>query len=61
VGISYSWFSTRQLSFLRGALISSPLLAFISSLGLLYSISAPPFPSFVREVMFMLCSVSFTS
>lgn len=53
VGFIYSSMSTRQLVFLRGCLVVYPLLRFVCILAFLYSLSAPPFPSFVREVIFM--------
>jgi NADH:ubiquinone oxidoreductase subunit 4 (subunit M) len=61
VGFVYSSISTRQLVFLRGCIIVYPLLRFVCILGFLYSLSAPPFPSFVREVIFIACSIFLTS
>lgn len=57
VGVTYSHFSTRQLILLRGLIVSSPLLSFVSIIAFLFRLSAPPFPSFVREVYFIMCSV----
>lgn len=54
VGTVYASYSTRQLTLIRGLLVSSPVLAFVSVLSFLFTLSAPPFPSFVREVFFIL-------
>ena len=56
VGILYSLFSSRQLVVMRGLLLISPLLSFILILAFFFTISAPPFPSFVAEVMFFVSS-----
>lgn len=60
VGVLYSIFSTRQLVFVRGLLLTSPLLSFLAILSFLFRVSTPPFPSFFAEVLFVLCSVSLT-
>lgn len=56
VGILYSLFSSRQLVVIRGLLLISPLLSFILILAFFFTISAPPFPSFVAEVIFFVSS-----
>jgi len=58
VGVIYSIFSTRQLVVLRGVLLFSPLLAFILIITFVFTISTPPFPSYVREVLFIMLSYS---
>lgn len=60
VGVLYSIFSTRQLVFVRGLLLTSPLLSFLAILSFLFRVSTPPFPSFFAEVLSILCSVSLT-
>lgn len=54
VGILYSMFSSRQLVLIRGLLLVSPLFSFIVILTFLFSLSAPPMPSYVAEVFFIL-------
>jgi len=56
VGILYRMFSTRQLVLIRGILLVSPLLSFICVLAFFYTISTPPFPSFLPEVFILLSS-----
>jgi len=56
VGILYSLFSSRQLSVMRGVILLSPLLTFILVLSFFFTMSAPPFPSFVAEVYFLVSS-----
>nr|AOP18529.1 NADH dehydrogenase subunit 4 [Brachionus rotundiformis] len=58
VGILYSMYSTRQLILMRGLLLVSPLLSFLMVLAFFFTMSAPPFPSFVSEVYFMISSLS---
>ena len=58
VGILYRIFSTRQLLLIRGVLLISPLLSFFSVLAFFYTISTPPFPSFVAEVFILLSTLS---
>ena len=52
VGIIYSLSSTRQHLTLRGIILSNPLLGLIVILSFFFSLSAPPYPSYVREVFF---------
>lgn len=60
VGIIYSIFSRRQLILIRGLVLTSPLLAFILVLAFFFTLSAPPFPSFVAEVVFLVSSFYLT-
>lgn len=57
VGLIYIMFSTRQILLIRGILLVSPLLSFIFVLAFFYTMSAPPFPSFVAEVFILLSSL----
>lgn len=57
VGVIYSIFSRRQLIIIRGLLLTSPLLRFILILTFFFTLSAPPFPSFVSEVYFLVSSL----
>nr|QHR79578.1 NADH dehydrogenase subunit 4 [Brachionus rubens] len=61
VGITYSMFSSRQLIVIRGLLLTSPLLSFIMVLAFFFTLSAPPFPSFVSEVYFLVSSLCLSS
>lgn len=56
VGVLYSFFSRRQLIVVRGVILISPLLAFLIVLAFFFTLSAPPFPSFVSEVYFFISS-----
>lgn len=60
VGVLYSFYQTRQLLFMRGLLVISPLLSLIVVLGFFFTLSAPPFPSFIREVLFILSTLRLT-
>jgi len=61
VGILYSYYSSRQLVVTRGLLLISPLLSFILILAFFFTMSAPPFPSFVAEVLFFISSYLLSS
>lgn len=61
VGVVYSIFSTRQLILIRGLLLTSPLIRIILILAFFFTLSAPPFPSFVSEVYFLLASLYLSS
>lgn len=61
VGVMYSIFSSRQLIVIRGVILTSPLLSFIIVLAFFFTLSAPPFPSFVAEVYFFISSYGLTS
>lgn len=60
VGSLYSMFSRRQLVLIRGLMLVSPLLSFLVVLIFFYTISAPPFPSFIAEVYFIMASYFLT-
>ena len=72
VGYLYYMYSTRQLTSLRGLLNISPLFSLLVVGFFLFTISAPPFPSFIGElfsfmslfplscfVIFMCCFYTF--
>lgn len=61
VGITYAMFSSRQLIMIRGLLLTSPLVSFILVLAFFFTLSAPPFPSFVSEVYFLVSSLCYSS
>jgi len=61
VGLTYNLYSTRQLAFMRGLILISPLLSFMLVLAFFYTMSAPPFPSFISEVFFFVSSYALTS
>lgn len=61
VGVVYSMFSTRQLILIRGLLLTSPLIRLALILAFFFTLSAPPFPSFVSEVYFLISSISLSS
>lgn len=61
VGVLYSIFSRRQLIVIRGLMLISPLLAFMIVLAFFFTLSAPPFPSFIAEVYFFISSYGLTS
>lgn len=60
VGLTYQLYSTRQLTLMRGLLLVSPLLSFIMFSSFLFTLRAPPFPSFVSEVLFFTVSSDLT-
>lgn len=53
VGLIYSYSSTRQHVLIRGLLCVSPLLSFIMVISFFFTVSAPPYPSFLAEVLFV--------
>jgi len=61
VGIFYSLYSSRQLLVMRGLILLSPLLSLITLLTFFFTMSAPPFPSFVAEVFFLVASYSLST
>jgi NADH:ubiquinone oxidoreductase subunit 4 (subunit M) len=61
VGLLYTLFSSRQLVVIRGLLLVSPLLRFFLILSFFYTMSAPPFPSYLAEVYFILSSYILSS
>jgi len=54
VGFVYVSSSSRQLLLVRGLLLVNPLLSFLMVVAFFFTISAPPFPSFVGEVFTMI-------
>lgn len=58
VGLSYELNSTRQLSLLRGFIVTSPFLSLCFCFGFFFTLRAPPFPSFIREVFFIIGAMS---
>lgn len=60
VGITYSFFSRRQLIVVRGLILISPIVSFMIVLAFFFTLSAPPFPSFVSEVYFFISSFMLT-
>ena len=58
VGLMYSIFGTRQLVAIRGLILLSPLMSFIMILAFFFTLSAPPFPSFISEVFFILSTIN---
>lgn len=54
VGILYRIFRSRQLILLRGIALTSPFLRMLLVLTFFYTLSAPPFPSYIAEVYFIL-------
>lgn len=61
VGVLYSAYQTRQLVAMRGLLLVRPLLSLICILAFFFTLSAPPFPSFLSEVMFIASSYVLSS
>jgi len=57
VGVLYSFYSSRQLIVIRGVMLISPLVAFSIVLAFFFTLSAPPFPSFISEVYFFISSL----
>lgn len=53
VGVMYSYTATRQHVLMRGLLCISPLLSFIIVISFFFTVSAPPYPSFLAEVLFV--------
>ena len=60
VGLVYSQYGTRQLSSLRGLVTLNPLLTLIAIIMFFITMSAPPFPSFIGEVLFFVSSYELT-
>jgi len=58
VGVIYLFISTRQHLLIRGVLCFRPILSFLIVLAFFFTLSAPPFPSFVAEVLFSFSRIS---
>lgn len=56
VGTLYTIFSSRQLVLIRGLILSSPLFRMLTIFTFLFTLSAPPFPSYIAEVFFIYSS-----
>lgn len=56
VGILYRMYSTRQLILIRGLILVSPLFRILIIFTFLFTLSAPPFPSYIAEVFFIYSS-----
>jgi len=56
VGVLYSLFSSRLLIIIRGLIVVSPLFSLLLVLTFFFTLSAPPFPSYVAEVFFLIRS-----
>ena len=56
VGTLYTMFSSRQLVLMRGLILTSPLFRMLIIFTFLFTLSAPPFPSYVAEVFFIYSS-----
>jgi len=54
VGILYNVYSSRQLILMRGLILVSPLIRLFIVLTFFYTLSAPPFPSFIAEIYFII-------
>lgn len=54
VGVLYTMFSSRQLVLIRGLILISPLFSFLLIITFLFTLSAPPMPSYIAEVFFIL-------
>ncbi len=54
VGLLYSIYNTRILIMMRGLLLLTPFFRFLLILIFFFTLSAPPFPSYVAEVYFLL-------
>jgi NADH:ubiquinone oxidoreductase subunit 4 (subunit M) len=61
VGLLYFIFSSRQLIAIRGLVLLSPILRLFLVLTFFYTLSAPPFPSYVAEVYFLFSSYILSS
>lgn len=58
VSVLYNHYGTRQLVFIRGGFFISPILGFLAVVIFFFTISAPPFPSFIAEIYFMISSLT---
>lgn len=60
VGLLYNIFSSRQLVLLRGVALTSPFFSLLLVLTFFFTLSAPPFPSYISEVYFILSTFTLT-
>jgi len=61
VGTLYTMYSSRQLVLMRGLILISPLFRILIIFIFLFTLSAPPFPSFIAEVFFIYSSYILSS
>lgn len=61
VSVLYTYYGTRQLVFIRGCFFISPIIGFLAVAVFFFTISAPPFPSFIAEIYFIMSSLSLWS
>jgi NADH-quinone oxidoreductase subunit M len=61
VGTLYTMYSSRQLLLMRGLILISPLFRILIIFIFLFTLSAPPFPSFIAEVFFIYSSYILSS
>lgn len=57
VGLMYEAYNTRQHLLMRGLLNFSPLLRMLLTFSFFFTLSTPPFPSFVSEVFIRVVSI----
>lgn len=60
VGIIYSMASTRQHILVRGIVLISPVITFFLILVFFFTLRAPPFPSFIGELIILLSTFFIT-
>jgi len=58
VGLVYKIFNSRLFVLVRGLILISPLLSFLTLLLFLISIPTPPFPPFISEVLIFISGLS---
>lgn len=61
VGVLHLFIKTRQLVVLKNTTLLNPLFAFLCVLGFIFSVAAPPFPSFTVEVFTFFSCFCLTS
>lgn len=61
VGVLYTIYSSRQLILIRGLILVSPLIRMLIVLTFFYTLSAPPFPSYIAEIYFIMSTYILTS
>ncbi len=57
VGLIYSWSSTRQYIIMRGMVLTSPMVGLLVVAAFFFTLSAPPYPSFLSEVFLCISSL----
>ena len=61
VGVTYKLQATRSIILLRSFLLTSPLLAFLTTLTLVWNVPFPPLPQFLSELQYFISVYSLTS